>query len=418
MVCEDAEVLRPRREGALRKIDRFQQKKRSHPQINPVGAVKENQAEGEHRQQSKQQGLDHPGGIGADQFHPAELVIGRHGGGNSQQRRVMQAARVRVEIQVIRRHPYAKGQKLRAERRAGRLGTRQLEHHRDVIVGHRDRAGEVAEIADLGSVREKLVDVVDIGWASESQGFGGRSLHARLQAIPGVSPIPGVAARSPTRHIPCLSGNKVDRALFGRQIDVFPLGVVEARLGPERLMRDWIEGRVADAERPWTVERDHGLAQPGRCGAFRGAAVLGGRPRNRMCLGDCPPAIPEPEGQARSETQPCAHVRFLVLGIAALVDYTVEIPAQENSFWERIDPIATGKMDAIGNCCLQWAKPLVHSEFFIEVRIAPRQRVRIREPPRTPAFLESSLVDTFKAENINNLICFPVVYGRDESSLG
>jgi regulation of enolase protein 1 (concanavalin A-like superfamily) len=52
---------------------------------------------------------------------------------------------------------------------------------------------------------------------------------------------------------------------------------------------------------------------------------------------------------------------------------------------------------------------------FTPVGLAPTDHASLRW---THTFQESSLVDTFKAQNINNLICFPVVCGLDESSLG
>ena len=50
--CSDAACRRP---GTLSRYGRHEQEKSAHPEIDPVGAVKQDQAEGHHRQQAKQQ---------------------------------------------------------------------------------------------------------------------------------------------------------------------------------------------------------------------------------------------------------------------------------------------------------------------------------------------------------------------------
>src|SRR5580692_8865847 len=65
----------------------------------------------------------------------------------------------------------------------------------------------------------------------------------------------------PSRYVSGLPAERIERALLWREVHRLPMGVVEVRLRPQRLSGLRVDGRIADGELPWTVERRGGLAQ-------------------------------------------------------------------------------------------------------------------------------------------------------------
>ncbi len=67
-------------------------------------------------------------------------------------------------------------------------------------------------------------------------------------------------ARCPARHV----AGKVSQGIansFRRQVDRLPVGIVEVRLCPERLVGGRVDGRSAYGELPWAIRWDNRLAQ-------------------------------------------------------------------------------------------------------------------------------------------------------------
>ncbi len=134
--------------------------------------------------------------------------------------------------------------------------------------------GELTEAAQQSSIGKDLIGVVHVCWASQRQLLSRPRRGADPDAIPRPTPVAGMALRRPARHVAGESDGRIEAARPGRQIHRLPLRVVEAGIGPRRV--------IAGVELPRAGERDDGLAERdvgdrrGRRGRGRSGSVLRG----------------------------------------------------------------------------------------------------------------------------------------------
>jgi len=119
---------------------------------------------------------------------------------------------------------------------------------------------EIAEVADNRAIVEELIHIIDLR-AGDGELHAGGSIDLEAKAIPGVAPISGVSASCPAGDVACDPADRIQCSGIRCEIDVFPMRVVEAGIGPEGMAGGGIEWRVADGEFPWTVQGDCGSAQ-------------------------------------------------------------------------------------------------------------------------------------------------------------
>ena len=95
------------------------------------------------------------------------------------------------------------------------------------------------------------------------------------------------------------AGDGIERA-FGRgEVDVLPVGVVEAGFGPQRLVRCGVERRVADTELVGPVEREDRLAERDVVGPVGNRA--GGFDSAGLGAGDCAMAVRQRKDSKKAE---------------------------------------------------------------------------------------------------------------------
>src|SRR6185312_8378796 len=116
------------------------------------------------------------------------------------------------------------------------------------------------------SIRKRLKYVIDVARDVQRKSLAGLCVHLHPDPIPGIAPVAGMSFGRPARNVPLPAGDGVKRAGLGNKIDRFPGRVVEAGIGPLRV--------VADVELPRTVQRNHRLAhRDGCCGLRRGRVL-------------------------------------------------------------------------------------------------------------------------------------------------
>src|SRR5271163_4291730 len=107
---------------------------------------------------------------------------------------------------------------------------------------------EVTEAAQQLAVGEELESVVHVTGAGQGQSAVRKVLDLDADAVPAITGVAGMTLCRPSWHIAGDGDDGIEGARGRRQVDVFPMGVVKARFGPQRPLRGRIDGRVADAE--------------------------------------------------------------------------------------------------------------------------------------------------------------------------
>lgn len=105
-------------------------------------------------------------------------------------------------------------------------------------------------------IRKHLVGAIHVCRSGQSKILGLFG-QGNVQAIPGPAPVVWVSLGPPARNSGSLRPCRIEFPGRRLQVDRFPPGVVEARLGPEGLAGLGINGGVADLELPRTIERNH-----------------------------------------------------------------------------------------------------------------------------------------------------------------
>lgn len=231
------------------------------PVVDLVGAVEEGEAEGKNRQQEEQERFESCQGGRANEAQPADLVAGGDSTGLAQQGSAVEASGIGLDQWGGGGHPEVEGENRGAVACPSQRGRRQREERRLREVDDGMAGGEVAEAAQQRPIGEELEGVVYVGGACEGELLAGRRTYLDADAVPGVAGVAGMTFGRPAGNVAGYAPDGVVGAGGRGEVDGLPVGVVEGGLGPEGLVGDGVDGRVADGEPPRAVEREDRLAE-------------------------------------------------------------------------------------------------------------------------------------------------------------
>ena len=195
--CWNCDGLRPGGQCGFSAAQTDHQEQQPHPEINPVGAVKQKQGERDDGHQGRYQRRHRPKRVFAHQVQPAKLILCRHCVRGSHLRSKVKSAGVGSSQQACRRHPHAKGNHPRCILFPSLLGQRK--DHRLNVVKSRPFPVELSKAPQQGPVQEDLVGIIEICRSCQGKLFPGLCIYPHPDAIPCIAYVAWMTPLFPAR---------------------------------------------------------------------------------------------------------------------------------------------------------------------------------------------------------------------------